>query len=523
MAFLNTSSFNIERSLILTLMKSALIFFSLVLTVRATTPGETSSALSKAVSFYHAHAAAHGGYVYRYSADFTLREAEGIPGPDTIWIQPPGTPAVGMAMLDAYEATKDEKCLAAAVEAARCVSRTQLASGGWDYSGHFDAKGRESKNYCRKADGTAIPRTQTISREAGWHNWRRQDKKNYATYDDDVSQAATRLLVRVDHALGGKDAEIKATADFALHTLLMTQYPAGGWSANFDDAPTFPPPVEKYPIKPASYPADWPRKWPKDFTGCYVLNDNTHATLMSTLLLAWELRGDQKYLAAAKRSGDFLLLAQMPDPQPAWAQQYNADMQPVWSRQFEPTAISGRESQAAMWALLKLAAATGDKKYLPPVAKAITYLRTVLLPGNKLARFYELNTNKPLYFERGPGGKGFELTYSDQKASSNYGWVWDSELDALQATGSQIARGEQVTFPRTEKERWSSPPTDADIATILKEQAPNGSWPVTDDERGIMRDANGKKTKPTGGVIYSLDFVQNVKALSAWLKMKGAK
>ncbi|MFN7564795.1 MAG: polysaccharide lyase, partial [Prosthecobacter sp.] len=288
----------------------------------AATPAEVSAATIKAVSFYHSHAASHGGYVYRYSADFTLREAEGIPGPDTIWIQPPGTPAVGMAMLDAYEATKDEKCLAAAVEAARCVSRTQLASGGWDYSGHFDAKGRESKNYCRKADGTAIPRTQTATREAGWHNWRRQDKKNYATYDDDVSQAATRLLVRVDHALGGKDAEIKAAADFALHTLLMTQYPAGGWSANFDDAPTAPPPVEKYPIKPASYPADWPRKWPKDFTGCYVLNDNTHATLMSTLLLAWQLRGDPKYLEAAKRGGDFLLLAQMPDPQPAWAQQY---------------------------------------------------------------------------------------------------------------------------------------------------------------------------------------------------------
>jgi hypothetical protein len=35
-----------------------------------------------------------------------------------------------------------------------------------------------------------------------------------------------------------------------------------------------------------------------------------------------------------------------------------------------------------------------------------------------------------------------------------------------------------------------------------------------------MRDTNGKKTKPKGGVIYSLDFVQNVKALSAWLKAK---
>lgn len=484
----------------------------------AATPGEVSGALSKAVSFYHSKAAAHGGYVYRYSADFTLREAEGIPGPDTIWIQPPGTPAVGMAMLDAYEATKDEKCLKAAVDAAHAVSRTQLASGGWDYSGHFDAKGRESKRYRRGADGKIFPAPRASDREAGWHNWRRQDKKNYSTYDDDVTQAATRLLVRVDHALGGKDAEIKEAADFALETILLTQYPAGGWSANFDDHPAAPPSIKTYPIKAGNYPPDWPRKWPKDFTGCYVLNDNTHATLMSTLLLAWQLRGDMKYLDAAKRGGDFLRLAQMPDPQPAWAQQYNADMQPVWSRQFEPTAISGRESQAAMWALLKLADASGDKKYLAPVVKAITYLRSVLLPGNKLARFYELQTNKPLYFERGPGGKGFELTYSDKRASSNYGWKWNSELDALENASNQITRGEKAEFPRVEKERWSSPPTDADIAAILKEQAPDGSWTATDDERGIMRDASGKKTKPAGGVIYSLDFTQNVKALSTWLK-----
>lgn len=484
----------------------------------AASPAEVSSALTKAVTFYHSKAAAHGGYVYRYSADFKLREAEGIPGADTIWIQPPGTPAVGMAMLDAYEATKDEACLTGAVEAARAVARTQLVSGGWDYSGHFDAKGRESKLYRRDADGKLLPAPPASDREAGWHNWRRQDKKNYSTYDDDVSQAATRLLVRVDHALGGKDAEIKEAADYALNTILLTQYPAGGWSANFDSHPTAPPPESMYPIKPGNYPAEWPKKWPKDFTGCYVLNDNTHATLMSTLLLAGQLRGDQKYIEAAKRGGDFLVTAQMPDPQPAWGQQYNAEMQPVWSRQFEPTAICGRESQAAMWALLKLSAATGDKKYLPPVAKAITYLRTVLLPGNQLARFYELQTNKPIYFERGPGGKGFELTYSDKKASSNYGWKWDSELDAIQAAGSKIARGEKVDFPRVEKERWSSPPTDADIKTILAEMKSDGSWAVTDDERGVMRDADGKKVKPDGGVLYSLDFTQNVKALSVWLK-----
>jgi hypothetical protein len=488
---------------------------------QAATPGEVAAAVTKAVSFYHSHASAHGGYVYRYSADFTLREAEGIPTPDTIWIQPPGTPAVGMAMLDAYEATKDATCLAAAVAAAHAVSRTQLASGGWDYSGHFDAKNRAFQLYCRDADGKHIERKNAPQGDAGWHVWiKHQNKNNYATFDDDVSQAATRLLVRVDHALSGKDAEIKEAADFALSAIIATQYPAGGWSANWDTWPSSPPPLAKYPIKPGSYPADWPRKWPKDFTGCYVLNDNTHATLMSTLLLAWQLRGDSKYLAAAKRGGDFLITAQMPDPQPAWAQQYDADVHPSWSRAFEPSAICGRESQSAMWALLKLAAATGDKKYLAPLPRALAYLRKSLVPNGQIARYYELQTNQPLYFERGEGGKGFILTYSDKKASSNYGWKWDSELDTIESFGKKISRGEKVIFPRTEKERWSSPPTEADIATILKEQKPDGSWTVTDEERGWMRDASGKKTKPAGGVIYSLDFVQNVKALSTWLKTK---
>src|SRR5688500_2577247 len=134
-------------------MHRIIILLSLSLTAHAATPGEVSSALSKAVAFYHKNAAAHGGYVYRYSADFTLREAEGIPGPETIWIQPPGTPAVGMAALDAYEATKDENCLKAAVDAAHALSRTQLASGGWDYSGHFDSASRAKKLYRRDLDG----------------------------------------------------------------------------------------------------------------------------------------------------------------------------------------------------------------------------------------------------------------------------------------------------------------------------------------------------------------------------------
>lgn len=457
--------------------------------VHSATPQEVATAISKAVTFYHTKASIHGGYVYRYSADFSLREAEGIPGPDTIWIQPPGTPAVGDAMFDAYQATNDKTCLAAAIEAAEAVAHTQHLSGGWDYSG--------------------VPSDQKpkiITGAAGWHAWKKS--KNKSTLDDDVTQSAIRLLLKTKHEL----------AVPAVQTLMAIQYPNGAWSASFDSVPTSPANIELYPIKKASYPTDWPRKWPKDFTGCYVLNDNLHARAMDTLLLAWKLTGSPAAKQAALRAGDFLLLAQMPDPQPAWAQQYDANMHPCWSRAFEPTSICGRESQAVMWALIRLAEATGEKKYLEPLPRAIAYLNKSKLPNGKIARFYELQTNKPLYFERGKGGKGFELTYDGLNASSNYGWEWNSELDAIQAAHDALLNGEKPVYPKAEHEKWSLPPSDTEVATILAAQNADGAWIETEGDRGTMRNAQGKKVQPTGGVIHSDTFVQNLRALAAWLR-----
>ncbi|HEY0076261.1 MAG TPA: hypothetical protein VGB77_19335, partial [Abditibacteriaceae bacterium] len=90
-----------------------LLFLTLLIpfTANAQTPDEIKTALVRAVVFYHQNAASHGGYVYQYSADLKLREAEGVPDKDTIWVQPPGTPAVGLAMLEAYETTKEKACL----------------------------------------------------------------------------------------------------------------------------------------------------------------------------------------------------------------------------------------------------------------------------------------------------------------------------------------------------------------------------------------------------------------------------
>ncbi len=66
---------------------------------------EAARALRKAVEFFHSTVACQGGYLWRYSGDLALREGEGTAGPTMVWVQPPGTPTVGQACLDAYEST----------------------------------------------------------------------------------------------------------------------------------------------------------------------------------------------------------------------------------------------------------------------------------------------------------------------------------------------------------------------------------------------------------------------------------
>lgn len=489
---------------------------ALPLAVAAQTKDEVRSAIVKAVTFYHNEVANHGGYVYKYSADLTLREAEGYPDPDTIWIQPPGTPAVAEAFLDAYDATKNHACSLAALDAARALAISQLHSGGWHYQAHLGGAKRGDFAYRRALDGslTADPTPDSErSAKGGWAVWRQRKfgPANQSVFDDDVTQAAIRGLIRVDDALKFSDEKIHDAAEYGLAAILGTQYPIGAWSGNFDRFPAESTPDETaYPIKKASLPADWPKTWPKDFSGCYVTNDNLHANNLNTLLLAWKVYQDQRYLDAAKRAGDFLILAQLPDPQPAWAQQYDGNVQPVWDRVFEPAAVTSHESQQLLVALISLYRVTKDEKYLDPVPKAIAYLRSSLLDDGKLSRYYELETNRPLYFTRGPGGKGHVMTYERENLASNYGWIRDSELDEIEADYRAAKAGQ----PRPQ------PPVDsAEIAKIVAGLDARGAWTETGDDL-FVRDAEGRKQSPAGGIIQSQTFIDNIRALCEFTREK---
>ena len=118
----------------------------------------------------------------------------------------------------------------------------------------------------------------------------------------------------------------------------------------------------------------------------------------------------------------------MPDPQPGWCQQYTQQMVPMWARKFEPPAVSGWESQDAMRTLIRIARVTGDKKYLEPIPKALAYFNKSLLPDGRVARFYELRTNKPLYMNA-----RYELTHDDTAAPDHYGWKQPARFKEIEA------------------------------------------------------------------------------------------
>src|SRR5688572_17518434 len=61
-------------------------------------PVKVRQTLDRATGFFRS-IATHGGYLWSYSADLKDRRGEGKATATQIWVQPPGTPAVGQTFL----------------------------------------------------------------------------------------------------------------------------------------------------------------------------------------------------------------------------------------------------------------------------------------------------------------------------------------------------------------------------------------------------------------------------------------
>lgn len=443
------------------------------------------AAMKKAANYFRRDVAFAGGYAWRWPTDLSIAHGENRSSPTLIMMQPPGTPAVGLAMLNAWKATGDKLFLQAAKEAAQSLIWCQLASGGWDSDFDFDP--RKASRYHFRRDI-----------EAG--DTERGHRHGDSTLDDEKTQSALHFLLELAHDDACKeDAALKTALKFGLDGLLAAQAPNGGWGQHYDG------PIDPAtPVVKAKLPAEWPHIWPNvDYTRFYTLNDGNLLAVMRLLLRAHELDKDDRYLAAAKKLGDFLLLAQLPEPQPAWAQQYNEEMIPVWARKFEPPAVSSIESASAINALIDLWLANGDDKWIKTLPPAIAWLEKAKLPDGHWARFYELNTNMPLYCK----AKTYEVTFDDSDLPTHYGFKikteFAEELDQIKKRLA-LSRDEWIAKKgaATEPKKWMSRAKGVSakvVAALQSADKKTGIW-LADD----MIDAH--------------DFVRNLNAMSSYIE-----
>jgi hypothetical protein len=428
-------------------------------------PEAVKTALRRATD-YLISISTEGGYLWWYSADLKERRGEEVATATQIWVQSPGTPAVGTAFLRAYEATQDEVHLRAALAAANALGRGQLESGGWSYVIEFDPKLRPQWAY--RVDA---------ARDAADF----KSRKNTTTFDDDNTQSTLRFLMTfLDAATNLPTAELKpvrAALDFGLTRMLDAQYPVGAWPQRFNGQPYDP---AQHPIRSASIATNGPRRWPRaDYGSFYTLNDNTQSDCIRTMLQAHRHTGDDRFLVAAKRGGEFLIRAQLPEPQPAWAQQYNHQMQPAWARAFEPPAVCAGESGGVVRTLGQLYLETGDKKFLQPVPAFIAWLQRSQLSPNRWARLYELGSNKPIYGDR-DGEIHYTLGEISAERQRGYSWEGSYDLPDVIRWFERLQQEERGKIQAEERRRnLPARPSASEVATLLNRQNAAGHWGTT--------------------------------------------
>jgi uncharacterized protein YyaL (SSP411 family) len=228
-------------------------------------------------------------------------------------------------------------------------------------------------------------------------------------------------------------------------------------------------------------------------------------TVGMAYLKAYAATGDKFYLEAATEAAEALVYGQLASG--GWTNCI-CQMKPIWARKFEPPAICGDESQEVIETLMTIYRATGESKYLEPIPRAVAYLKRSLLPDGRLARYYELNTNKPLYMSR--RGDVYKLTYDDSKLPGHYGWKTVSRLDEIEKRYNELSRGvDRTTKPR------SLTDLESEVRKIREEIDDRGRWVSTSRGEPLV----GQPKFPLDAHYISSDvFSRNLTTLSEYLE-----
>jgi PelA/Pel-15E family pectate lyase len=337
--------------------------------------------MKKAAKYMVEQVSTNGGYVWYYTPDLSRRWGEMEAYKTMIWVQPPGTPTMGLLFLDAYEATGDEYYYQAAQKAAQALIKGQDDCGGWHYIIDFAGEKSIKKWY------------DTI----GKNGWRLEEFQHYygnATFDDSATSESARFLLRM--YIEKLDPAYEAPLDKVINLVIKSQYPIGGWP-------------QRYPLM-----YEFRHHGREDYTSYLTFNDDVIGGNINFMIRCYLALDRQSCLESAMKGMDFYLAAQQPKPQAGWAQQYTLDLKPAGARTYEPLALSTKDTADNIRRLIMFYRLTGQAKFIDRIPEALDWLDGCKLDESQTAggkythpRFLEIGTNKPLYVHR----KGSNVAY----------------------------------------------------------------------------------------------------------------
>jgi hypothetical protein len=378
---------------------------------------EAKESLERSIEFIQS-LAIEGGYVYHYTLDGKEKWGEGKTDDRTIEVQPPGTPAVGMSFLRAYKITGNNDFLLAAKNAASALIKGQNELGGWEHKIYFD-----------------------------------RPKRRRVSFDDNQTQSAISFLMALDQEVD--NSALTEAVNIALDMMLESQLDHGGW--------------------PHQYP------WQGNYHDFATFNDQGINDCIRVMIEADGYYDRSDISESLAKVGRFMMISQLPPPQPGWAQQYNEYLQPAWARTFEPPAVCPSATLHNINSLIDLQQHTGNGTYLEPIPDAIRWIKASQLPNGKWGRFLEIGTNKSLYYDRGRI-RVDSLHHLSLERRTGYGYENDLS-EFLSATEERYLNIMDGNDHKQEPDSGSKLEMLAErVQTIIEDQDKFGRWIVHNDK-----------------------------------------
>ncbi len=349
-------------------MRTIFLLLTLLLTSVSAAADKRSerilSTMKRATRYMMDVASYRGGFVWSYLPDGSRQWGEMEAYRTMAWIQPPGTPAVGHLMLDAYHATGDEYYYACAERIANALIWGQLPCGGWNYMFDFAGEGSMRQWYA------------TIGRSG----WRLEEFQHYygnATFDDVGTIQAAKFLLRL--YVEKNDPAYRAPLDKAIDFVLQSQYPIGGW------------------------PQRWPLRYDHvfhgkaDYSSFITLNDDVIPENIDFLVQCYQALGMTSLKEPIMRALNLSIVLQQGEPYAGWADQYTVeDLQPAHARSYEPRSVNTGTTAHMIHKMIDYYRLTGETKFLSGIPAALRFLESQALPAAEVERWSRNNNGRPL-------------------------------------------------------------------------------------------------------------------------------